>query len=246
MRIKLIQLYRKLNYLIENIAISIMYNSRSSFIIKLDEKYKDPFNTQKINYDRYLDNQKIKTKSYLNNFSYKKSWTKENTIKQISKYIKNSNKKKSYMGICHGCRFGNEVLWFKKNLNTKNIIGTDIEPEASKYNNVITWDFHKIKKEWINKFDFVYTNSHDHALYPKKAISNWVSSLNKDGLLFLEHSRSHGKLYQDSIDVTAIETEILPFAILDLSKGNYFIKDMIKLNSYRDYYHCVFVIKKNN
>jgi len=246
MQIILKRLVNKFKSFTDNIAISILKNSRTTFIIKLNEKYKEPFNVQNIDYQNYLNNQKIKTKTYLKNHSYKKSWTNENTIKIAANYIKNSTKKVSYTGICHGCRFGNEVLWFKKYLSSNKIIGTDIEPDASKFDDVITWDFHKIKKEWIEKFDFIYTNSHDHALLPKKAINNWISSLKKDGLLLLEHSRSHGKLYSDLIDVWAIETELLPFAILDLSKGKYFIKEMIKLENYSTNYHCIFVIKKNS
>ena len=42
-------------------------------------------------------------------------------------------------------------------------------------------DFNQVKKEWINKFDIVYSNSIDHAFNIAKTITIWSNQLNKNG-----------------------------------------------------------------
>ena len=61
------------------------------------------------------------------------------------------------------------------------VFGTDIEPSATKFSNTIEHDFHEIKDEWLDSFDFIYSNSHDHAKRSKKALGNWLKSLNDNG-----------------------------------------------------------------
>ena len=132
-------------------------------------------------YDEYYDLQVKCNASKIDNV-----WAKEKYIKKICEYIKGSKR-----GLCHGVRNGKEVEFFKKYLPGCKVIGTEISPTANNYKNVIEWDFHDIKKEWLSRHDFIYTNSFDHAYNPAKAIVNWIKSLKKGGILIIEHTKRH-------------------------------------------------------
>ena len=96
------------------------------------------------------------------------------------------------LGICHGTRTGKEQLWFNENLSTNSyVFGTDIADDADKYENTIIFDMHKDNKEWLNKFDFVYSNSWDHSYNLKEMLSVWKKHLKKDGYLILNHTPGH-------------------------------------------------------
>mgnify|MGYP001196676738 FL=1 len=190
----------------------------------------------------YEKNQQVKTAKKISE-GYDKSWCSEETISVISSYLVSKCGEKEFNGICHGTRVGKEVEWFNSHLpDGSYVFGTDIEPSATKFSNTIEHDFHEIKDEWLNSFDFVYSNSHDHAKNPKKAIGNWMKSLNNNGLLFLEHNRSHGKKFQDDADCWGIETEIFPFLFLQWFNGKFAIVDMIPIKE--SYAHYIFVFAK--
>jgi len=55
------------------------------------------------------------------------------------------------------------------------------------------WDFHKLKKQWVGKFDFVYSNAFDHAYDPELCIRNWISCLQPKGLCVIEWSRNNAE-----------------------------------------------------
>ena len=74
-------------------------------------------------------------------------------------YLVSKGGKKNYKGICHGTRIGKEVEWFNRYLPSgSHVFGTDIEPSAKKFANTIEHDFHEIKTEWLNCFDFNICN----------------------------------------------------------------------------------------
>ena len=87
-------------------------------------------------------------------------------------------------GVCMGARDGSEVILFEKMLEialkkmklfpTVNIIGTDISPSATLFPQMIVHDFHETMPENIGQVDFIYSNSLDQAIDPKKALSVWI------------------------------------------------------------------------
>ena len=87
-----------------------------------------------------------------------------------------------HAGICHGVRTGNEVRKFREFLGS-GVIGTDIS--NVRFADVIAWDFNRINQEWVDQFDFVYSNSFDHSYDPGKTIGVWAQQLRKQGKLFL-------------------------------------------------------------
>ena len=216
---------------LSRIFLRFFSKSRHLFILDLGKGSDQDLYTLH-NYDDssdYTKNQQVKTSKKIAE-GYDRSWCSEDTISSISSYIVNRYGKEEFKGICHGTRVGKEVEWFNNHLPAgSHVIGTDIEPSATNFPNTIEHDFHEIKDEWLDSFDFVYSNSHDHAKNPKKAIGNWLISLNKRGLLFLEHGRSHGKKFQDDADCWGVETEILPFLLLKWFGGDFAVIDMIPI-----------------
>lgn len=120
----------------------------------------------------------------------KNVYVQERVIKDICEVLKMSNPDIKF-GLCHGTRRGVEQQLFKKYLGCK-VLGTEISDTAQEFPDTIEWDFHEVKDEWINACDFVYSNSLDHAMNPKKAIKSWLSCLNDDGYLIIEWSESVG------------------------------------------------------
>jgi hypothetical protein len=131
------------------------------------------------NYAEYKNSQIAANKRKKNNL-----WAKEENIKAISNYI--SKIRILEKGLCHGVRQGWELGWFEKYLQCE-IYGTEIGEIISP--NTIQWDFNKENANFINKFDFIYSNSFDHAFNPENTAKIWKDQLKDKGLLILEYDR---------------------------------------------------------
>ena len=129
-------------------------------------------------YDHYVKCQRL-------GFERKKNrcWAIKENIKTIAEYI-NMACSTEY-GLCHGTRGGYEQKWFAKYLkNNISVIGTEIG--NSDVENTIRRDFNLVHEDLIQQFDFVYSNSFDHAFDPDKTINVWADQVKKGGLLILE------------------------------------------------------------
>jgi len=102
--------------------------------------------------------------------------------------------------LCHGSRNGAEVRWFQQHAPGSQVLGTDIADTATRFPDMIQWDFHELEPGWVRAWDVVYSNSWDHAFDPERAFGNWIRCLTLNGLLFLEHSRSHTPAYASKLD----------------------------------------------
>jgi hypothetical protein len=153
---------------------------------------------------KFLENtKKMKLLSFKSYADYVEAQTKRNKkkiekvaaaskeLQWIADYIKLQNTGVG-TGICHGVRNGFEVSVLR-NLTQADVIGTEISDTADQFTNVIQWDFHKQKPEWIGKFDFVYSNSWDHSFDPETMLKNWMASLNDKGLVFLQWTDTHSE-----------------------------------------------------
>ena len=111
----------------------------------------------------------------------------DRTLKLIIDEIKSNFLAQKVLGICHGTRNGYEQKFFIDNLDCE-IIGTEISDNAEKFKHTIMWDFHDGKKEWENKFNFLYSNSLDQSFNPDQALDVWFSQIIKNGIMIIEHS----------------------------------------------------------
>ena len=131
------------------------------------------------NYNEY-----VKAQIKKNERKLKHVWVNSSEILLVSKKIKKYLPDAKF-GICHGVRNAWEVKRFRHLLNIE-VIGTDIAPSAEKFSNTIQWDFHKIKEEWKNKVDFIYSNSFDHSYDPELCLNRWMKCIRKGkGICFI-------------------------------------------------------------
>lgn len=127
-------------------------------------------------YEDYVQSQTEANIIKINNI-----WIEESIIQKIINHVKNAN-----FILCHGVRNGAEINLFEKYYPKAKIIGTEISYTAANFRNTVQHDFNKIKNEWINKFDIVYSNSFDHTYDPKLCLSVWREQLNENGIMFIE------------------------------------------------------------
>jgi hypothetical protein len=112
------------------------------------------------------------------------TWVNNSEITQIVKRIKKHIQKPKF-GLCHGVRNAWEVKRFRELLKIE-VIGTEISHTANKFPNTIQWDFHNVKNEWVNKVDFIYSNSFDHSYDPEKCLDIWMKCIKKhEGICFI-------------------------------------------------------------
>lgn len=132
-------------------------------------------------YEKYKDSQIVKNVNKLDNV-----WVSQKEIKYL---ISNVSKCIGHVksGICHGVRNGWEVKKLREAFPDANIIGTDISHTAKNFENIIQWDFHDCKDEWVSKFDFIYSNSFDHAYDPYKCLDAWMMCLSKNGICYIHY-----------------------------------------------------------
>ena len=169
------------------------------------------FNIHKYkNYDEYKN-----TQIYFNKQKINKVWADENTLKIVSNFLKESIKSEKIKGLCHGSRNGFEQKCFIQEIPNAEVIGTDISDTANNYENSIVHDFHNEKKEWIENFDFVYSNSLDQSYDPEKALNTWLNQVKKDRYIIIEHSDQHGVVSSGKMDPFGVEASFFPYLLTE-------------------------------
>ncbi len=150
-------------------------------------------------------------------------------------------KRDSINGLCHGTRNGYEQNYIAS-IDGYNAIGTDISPTAKDYQNSVQWDFHEINKEWIGKFDFVYSNSLDQSWDPKLALSVWLKQVKQGGFVVIEHTHAHSPTGAGEMDPFGVRPTVFPYVIADWFDLDVSIK-FIKSTKQNDLEVWLFFIK---
>ena len=156
-----------------------------------------------------------KTQVYYNKKKIDKVWADEKTLKMISDFLKSNLNLEKIEGLCHGSRNGFEQKFFNNQIPNSKVLGTDISDTALNYENSIVHDFHVEKKDWINEFDFIYTNSLDQSYDPKKALNVWLKQIRKERFIIIEHSDQHGVISSGKMDPFGIETNFFPYLLTE-------------------------------
>lgn len=120
----------------------------------------------------------------------KETFAEQREIEKLSDYIK-SNIKDLKFGICHGVRNGFEVKEFREHLGIE-IIGTEISDTANQFENVIQWDFHDVKDNWIDNVSFIYSNAFCYSRWPNRCLDKWMSCIKDDGFCIIQWTWHHG------------------------------------------------------
>tara|TARA_Y100000590_G_scaffold12694_1_gene15410 strand:+ start:591 stop:1283 length:693 start_codon:yes stop_codon:yes gene_type:complete len=192
-------------------------NFINSILFKLGYRFSKINNSHELfkiyKYNSYDDYKK--TQIFYNKKKINHIWADEENLVKICNFIKKNISRERIKGICHGSRNGFEQKIIQKNINNSEVIGTDISDNATKFENTFVWDFHKEKKEWINFFDFVYTNSLDQSYDPKKALEVWFNQINTNGYIIIEHSEQHGVRASNKMDPFGVEANFFPYLLSD-------------------------------
>ena len=197
--------------------LSIIKNTINQILFKLGYRISKVNNTGELikiykykNYDEYKD-----TQIYYNKKKIEHVWADEKTLEKIRDFLIENTSTGIIKGICHGSRNGFEQNFFNKNQDKFYVIGTDISDTAENYKNSIIHDFHEEKKEWLNSFDFVYSNSLDQSFDPRKAVQTWLNQLKKDGFIIIEHTDQHGVIASGKMDPFGVEANFFPYLLSD-------------------------------
>ena len=197
--------------------LSIIKNTINQILFKLGYRISKINNTGELvkiykykNYDEYKE-----TQIFYNKKKIEHVWADEKTLEKISEFLLENISTGIIKGICHGSRNGFEQNFFNKKKDRFHVIGTDISDTAKNYKDSVTHDFHEEKKEWLNNFDFVYSNSLDQSFDPRKALQAWLNQLKKNGFLIIEHTDQHGVIASGKMDPFGVEANFFPYLISD-------------------------------
>jgi len=192
------------------------------------------------NYEKYR-----KIQEEANKRKIEKVWVLKENILFLSTYL-NDRLGIIKSGICHGTRRGLEQQWFRKYLSC-DVIGTEISDTANQFPYTIQWDFHKVKSEWINTIDFIYSNSFDHSYNPELCLNSWMSCIRPGGICILEHTDRHGVSTVTEMDPFGAELYVMPYLVLKWAQGKYYVREILEAPSKRDdtTFTCFIVIEKS-
>ena len=155
-----------------------------------------------------------------------RTWATEENVEFLAGYIQDEIGAPTF-GICHGTRRGEEQAWFRKYLGCE-VIGTEISDSAKDFPHTVQWDFHEENPEWLNRADFVYSNSLDHSYDPEGCLNTWINSLRVGGLCILEHDhRDHSPHTQNERDSFGVDIVVMPYLIAVWGKNRFFLKELI-------------------
>ena len=146
-------------------------------------------------------------------------------------------------GLCHGSRNGFEQNHLAEVLGVE-VIGTDISETALNFPNTVQWDFHDVKKEWIGKFNFIYTNSLDQSWQPETALKVWMTQIGIGGLIFVEHTNFHGPQSSNKMDPFGVTPQYFPYLVADWLGHSVSLEIIKETKSNYGYEVWLFVLKK--
>ena len=192
------------------------------------------------NYDSYEDYKA--TQIFHNKRKIDSVWSDTRTLERVKSVCISDTQ---VLGLCHGTRNGYELSFFNKWDANFLCIGTDISETALNYENSYVWDFHKIKLEWINKFDFVYSNSLDHSYDPSLALTTWLNQIKNTGQVIIELTKKHGVAYQSKMDPFGIKPQYFPFLVTSYFGDQITVSHTVDKKSNMDVDSFLFFIKKN-
>jgi hypothetical protein len=196
---------------------SYLKNLTNKILYKIGYRLSKANNTgELIKIHSYKNYQEYKqTQIYFNKQKIDKVWADKDTLKIISDFLKQNIESNAIKGLCHGSRNGFEQNFFNKEISGAKVIGTDISETAKDFKDSFIHDFHEEKKDWINNFDFVYSNSLDQSYDPKKALKTWLNQIKKERFIIIEHSDQHGVVASGKMDPFGVEANFFPYILTE-------------------------------
>ena len=196
--------------------LSNIKNIINSMLFKLGYRFSKINNTgELVKIYKYKDyNEYKETQIHYNKKKIDKIWADEETLEKASIFLKENINSSIIKGLCHGSRNGFEQNFFNKKKEFE-VIGTDISETAKDYKNSVIHDFHDENKEWLNNFDFVYSNSLDQSFDPKKALQTWLDQIKQSRFIIIEHTDQHGVISSGKMDPFGVEANFFPYLLTE-------------------------------
>lgn len=170
-------------------------------------------------------------------------WADEATLRRVGERVVREFAGSGVSGLCHGTRNGFEQNFLADQFGFE-MIGTDISETALQFPRSVQWDFHEVNPEWVGRFGFVYTNSLDQSWKPREALSTWLDQLRVGGLLFIEHTRSHGVSGASEMDPFGVKPEYMPYLLCDWFGHRVALEIITATKANREMPVWLFVIRK--
>jgi len=193
------------------------------------------------NYEEYKE-----TQIHYNKLKLDKVWADKDTLKLVSNFLKENIQSSNLRGICHGSRNGFEQKCFQEEIVNSEVIGTDISETAKNFEYSFIHDFHEEKKEWLDNFDFVYSNSLDQSYDPKKALNTWLKQIKKERYIILEHSDQHAVRSSNKMDPFGVEASFFPYLLTEWFGHQLSIKIIKSIKQNKNNASVLFFILKKN
>lgn len=152
-------------------------------------------------------------------------WVHRHVVAFLSEWL-TRNVQPLKAGLCHGTRGGSEQNWFSEMLGIE-VLGTEISSTATQFPRTIQWDFHEVKPEWLERTDFIYSNSYDHSYDPAKCFTAWASCLRVGGVMLLEHSEGNTPKHTSELDPFGADWDELSALIDEVGKGHFAVREVI-------------------
>ena len=173
-----------------------------------------------------------------------KVWADDKTLDRVAEKALSIKTGEIIKGICHGTRNGFEQNYLTSNFERIHAIGTDISESAREFPLSFVWDFHERKTEWVNSFDFVYSNSLDQAWNPKKAITSWLEQINSSGTVIIELTVNHGPEGASVMDPFGVRPIAFPYVLSDWFGDELKLSHSVEKKSNMDLEAWLFFISK--
>jgi len=173
-----------------------------------------------------------------------KVWADDKTLDRVAEKVLSLKLGETIKGICHGTRNGFEQNYLTSNYKRIHAFGTDISESAHEFPLSFVWDFHERKIEWVNSFDFVYSNSLDQAWNPKKALTSWLEQLNSTGIVIIELTVNHGPEGASVMDPFGVRPIAFPYVLSDWFGNELKLSHSVEKKSNMDLEAWLFFISK--
>lgn len=194
-------------------------------------------------YEDYSDY--VATQESLNLEKIDRVWADEPTLRSICTHLQELAVFKTGRGLCHGTRNGFEQALFGSALSM-DVIGTEIAENATSFPNTVRWDFHDANPDWVAAYDFVYSNSLDHAFDPLKALEVWIDQTHSEGVVVIEWTEAHGLDYLTAGDPFGAHPAVIPYIVSRHFGGRVSVETKVssKTNSFGAWTAWLFFLRK--
>ena len=218
---------KRINAILQLFGYTVEHHDEVGGVLYGLYQYRD--RAGKFDYERY---RKIQTAGNVRKIE--NVFVKEENIRMLADYIKSVIGQPEF-GVCHGTRRGLDQAWFRKYLDC-DVFGTEISHTAIEFPNTIQWDFHESKPEWVDHFDFIYSNSFDHSYDPRACLRTWLGCVRSGGLCILEHTSMHEFIRRtDPLDPFGAPLEVMPYLIAEWAEGRFGVRRILELPAKGNY-----------